>query len=78
MPKKIQVIHYPQNCIGCNSCCLAAPKQWRINDETGLAELIGGVRKGDCDILEIEEKDLAANINAAKACPVQIIKVQKT
>jgi ferredoxin len=74
---KIKVIHYPENCIGCNSCCLMAPDQWRINDETGRAELIGAEHKGNCDVLEIQAQDLANNLSAAAACPVQIIKVEK-
>lgn len=74
---KIKVIHYPENCIGCNSCCILAPQNWRINDETGLAELIGGVKKGDTVVLEITEHDKQDNINAAEACPVRIIKVEE-
>lgn len=77
MPK-IKVIHYPENCIGCNCCVLMAPGQWRINEETGRAELIGATRKGNCDILEIDEMDQAANQSAAESCPVRIIKVEET
>ena len=55
-----------------------APAQWRLNELTGRVELIGGVHQGDCDILEIREADLAANQNAAGACPMRIIKVEKS
>ncbi len=74
---KIKVIHYPENCIGCNSCCLIAPGHWRMNMKTGRAELIGGEHKGKCDVLEIQEHDHRANVQAAEACPVRIIKVEK-
>ena len=74
---KIKVIHYPENCIGCNSCCLIAPGQWRMNYETGRAELIGAEHKGDCDILEIQEIDKQANLDAEMACPVRVIKVEE-
>lgn len=75
---KIKVIHYPENCIGCASCCLIAPGQWRMNQKTGRAELIGGQHKGNCDVLEITEVELKANQNAAEACPVRIIKIENS
>lgn len=75
---KIKVIHYPENCIGCNFCVLMAPGQWRINDETGRAELIGGKPEGDQVTLEISAADREANQRAAESCPVQIIKVEES
>ena len=74
---KIKLIHYPENCIGCNACVLMAPKFWRINDETSKAELIGGVKENDHMVLEISVADREENERAAASCPVQIIKVEE-
>ncbi len=73
--KKIKISHQRDKCIGCGSCASYAPNYWRMNAEDGKADLIGGKEKGNVIVVEIEKDDLAQNKKAAKACPMQIIKV---
>ncbi|MCB9362894.1 ferredoxin [Candidatus Woesearchaeota archaeon] len=72
----VKLVHYRVKCIGCNSCCEHAPEHWRINPEDGKAELIGSVEKNGVWIKEISDFDVAENEEAAKDCPVNIIKLQ--
>ena len=74
MPK---IIHYRENCIGCNTCVEHAPKQWKISSEDGKSDLIGSIKKKEVHILEISTVELENNELAAKDCPVSIIKIIK-
>ncbi|PIN74381.1 ferredoxin [Candidatus Woesearchaeota archaeon CG10_big_fil_rev_8_21_14_0_10_45_16] len=74
MPK---IIHYRDNCIGCNSCVEHAPKQWRISEEDGKSKLIGSTEKRGICVLKISEVELEKNELAARDCPVKIIKIVK-
>ena len=75
--KDIKIIHFPENCIGCNSCVIAAPDTWHLNHETGKAELIGGKKKNNVAVASIIAADIEVNEKAAEACPMRIIKVEK-
>jgi ferredoxin len=48
-----------------------------MNKEDGLADLIGGERKGEFVVAEVELDELEENMMAAKACPVKIIKIDE-
>jgi len=74
MPK---IIHYRENCIGCNTCVEHVPKQWNISFEDGKSDLIGSIKKKEVHILEISTVELENNELAAKDCPVSIIKIIK-
>lgn len=39
---KKKVIHHPSLCIGCGGCSSLCPKLFKLNEETGIAELIDG------------------------------------
>lgn len=74
--KKIVVSHKRSGCIGCGSCVSLAPKNWKMNDEDGRSDLIGGeVKKNGMVTGEIDVADYDANQEAAEACPVHIIKL---
>ncbi len=73
--KKIIMCHKRSSCIGCGSCAFLAPKNWKMNDEDGKADLVGGIEKGGNVVGAVDEADLEANKKAAEACPMNIIKL---
>jgi ferredoxin len=74
--RKGAVCHKRNDCIGCGSCVLYAPKYWSMNPEDGKSELKGAVWKGDqFMVAAVDEDDLEDNRKAADACPVGIIRV---
>lgn len=74
MPK-YKIVYDRKNCIGVSSCALLAEKFWKMNADD-KADLVGGKEKKDgIWELEIEEKDLYTNKEAARNCPVGVIKI---
>jgi len=74
MPK-YKIVYYRDECIGALPCVEDAPDFWKMNKD-GKADLIGGnnVEKHTYE-LEFEEKDLEANLKAARDCPVNCIHI---
>ncbi len=72
MPK---IEHYRYKCIGCNSCVTIAPQNWIMDEKDGKSKLVCSVQKKNIFIANIFEQDKAMNKMAAKACPMNIIKV---
>lgn len=72
---KNRIIHFPADCIGCNSCVENAPGNWYIDESTGKAILRGGCNKGGTMISEISSAEVADNQRAAMSCPMGIIRV---
>lgn len=75
--KKYKVVHNRKKCIGCHSCVEIAPSTWKIDPVDGKSRLHLCKEKGDLFIGEIFEMELAKNESAAKACPMQIIRIEK-
>lgn len=74
--QKVTVSHQRNKCIGCGSCVLLAPKNWKMNDTDGRSDLIDGVlQKNGMVTVQISEGDHETNMRAADACPVGIIRV---
>ncbi len=74
--KKIIICHQRNSCIGCGSCSMLAPKNWKMNEEDGKSDLQNGKMKGNKMVVaQIDEADYEANKDAAEACPVQCIKL---
>ena len=73
--KGIKIIHRPARCIGCRSCVTLAPHTWRLNEQTGKAELIGGAARKDCFVADLFECDVESNQKAAEACPMNLIQI---
>lgn len=72
-----QITHRKPECIGCRACAAIAPEFWEM-DEEGLSHLKGSsVNEQGHEILVIPDKDSLINQEAAEACPVQIITVEK-
>ena len=71
----MKVIQEHQKCIGCGSCAAICPKYWEMTDD-GKAKPAGGKTDDNGNyFLEIEEA--TCNQDAADACPVQCIKIEK-
>lgn len=70
-----KIIHYRNNCIGCNSCTEHAPGNWEIDATDGKVNLKRANGKDGVFIAEISELELADNQRAAQDCPVGIIHI---
>lgn len=73
----IRIIQQREKCIGCNYCVELAFDRWRMSKKDGKCTLIGSVNKNGFHSIVVGDDEYTANINAAKACPVKIIKVEK-
>ena len=73
--KGIKIIHRPARCIGCRSCVTLAPHTWRLNEQTGKAELIGGAARKDCFVADLFECDVESNQKAAEVCPMNLMQI---
>ncbi|MEM3374136.1 MAG: ferredoxin [Candidatus Woesearchaeota archaeon] len=71
---RYKIIFDRENCIGAGACAAMAPEFFKMVSD-GKAELIGGKDIGDGKFeLETEANDNL--IEAAKACPVLVIKIK--
>ncbi|MCF7898810.1 MAG: ferredoxin, partial [Candidatus Pacebacteria bacterium] len=75
--KKFIISLQRKNCIGCGSCAVYSPSCWKINKQTGRADLINGVEKGNVVVAEVNREFLEENKRAADSCPMQVIKLNK-
>ncbi len=78
---KYTITHDRPVCIGCAACEAVAPEFWTMNQD-GKSDLKNAktVKEGDIvkdEILEIEEADFQSNKDAAEACPVNCIHINK-
>lgn len=71
-----KIVQNHEGCIGCGTCAAICPEFWEMNDE-GKADLKGAKISPDKkeQELEIEDKDMGCNKDAAEACPVQVIHI---
>jgi ferredoxin len=69
---KYKIEHDRPNCIGCGACTAVAPDFWEMVED-GKSSIKNGKKVGDKEEKEIDEKDFAANKEAAESCPVNVI-----
>ena len=70
------IIRYDRNgCIGAGVCAAVAPNHWVMNQD-GKADLVSAkkISEGQFE-LEIDEKDLESNKQAAEGCPAIVIHI---
>ena len=65
-----------KKCIGCNYCVEQAHAYWRMSKKDGKSVLLGAEEKKGVHTVRLENGALEANERAAKACPVNIIRVK--
>mgnify|MGYP002639416741 CR=1 FL=1 len=74
---KHKILHYKDDCISCGACAAIYPEFWEMDDE-GLAHLKESKQVEDhWERIIITEETRARNEEAADACPVNIIKLEK-
>lgn len=73
--QKYKIIYDRQNCIGVSSCALLAEDFWKMAADD-KADLVGS-KENSSGVWErhIDEKDLEKNKEAARNCPVGVIKI---
>ena len=73
-----KIVHTRPNCIGCTACAAIAPKFWEMSDLDAKSDIIGGKWLADgTEELDISETDFKLNLDAAEACPVNVIHLIK-
>jgi ferredoxin len=72
----MKIIHYRENCIGCNACIEHCPNYFKINEEDGKADLLNSKKNKNIETREIEIQELENIKGAERDCPMRIIKVQ--
>ena len=74
-----KIIHEQFKCIGCAACASVTPDFWEMHGDK--SHVIGSTAKeineGIVEELELEDKDVDANKEAADVCPVNCIHVKK-
>lgn len=72
------ITHQRNKCIGCNYCVELAFNRWRMSKKDGKANLLNSVDKKGFHTVHLDNEEFDDNVRAAKACPVNIIKVKMT
>lgn len=77
-PRKFIIEFNREGCIGAAACEAANPKFWKLRED-GKSDLLGGVKNADNTLQtrEIDEADFKANMEAAQACPVNVIHLKR-
>lgn len=73
----VRITHLRAKCIGCNACVEAADYRWRVSRKDGKCTLVGGKEKRGFYTVVVGNEEFDANVQAAKNCPVNIIKIEK-
>lgn len=73
----IRIIHQRPKCIGCNYCVEVAPSRWQMDETDGKCNLLESTEKKNIYIAIAGDDEYEENLEAAKICPVKIIKVEK-
>ncbi len=72
---KYRIVYDRDACIGAAACEDLDPDRFKINPDDGKADLEGGKEdKPGLFIMEVD--DVSDSLKAAKACPVQAIKIK--
>ncbi len=72
---KYKITYDRDACIGAASCVAVEPNFWSL-DKENKAILAGSQKESDSIFArEIDEKDFASNLDAAKSCPVNCIHI---
>lgn len=65
---KYIIEHDRENCIGCGACVAVNDDNWEMDDDG----------KSNCKNINIDEKNLEREKEAAEACPVNVIHIKDT
>jgi ferredoxin len=70
-----KIIQEREKCIGCGSCAALCPKYWEMAED-GKSKLLNST-PNTVGNYELEVEGVECNQEAADACPVQIIHIEK-
>jgi len=70
----VKIIHEHEKCIGCGSCISICPEHWEMGDD-GKSHLKDSKPEGENFVKDVE--DAGCCKEAAEACPVTCIKIEK-
>jgi ferredoxin len=73
----IRIIQHRANCIGCGYCEEIAQYRWKMDSWDGKANLIDAKGKNDIYTVMVADDEFELNKEAARICPVKIIRVEK-
>ena len=71
------ISHQRDKCIGCNYCVELAFHRWRMSKKDGKVTLIDGKDRKGFYTARVGDEEFEDNVQAAKACPMNIIQVKK-
>jgi len=72
---KYKVVYDRKNCTGVAACNIVAERFWTMAED-GKANLLGAKEVGDgLWELDIDEGDLQTHLEAARHCPMLVIKI---
>lgn len=72
---RYRIVYDRANCTGVAACAIVAEKFWQM-EQDDKATLVGGKHLGnDVWEREITEEEFPENQEAARSCPVQVIKI---
>ena len=72
--KSYRIRHDRPNCIGCTACASIEPRFWEMSVMDGKSDIIGSTMNSEgWEELEIGAEDFQLNMDAAEACPVNVI-----
>lgn len=75
MVNKKEIQHDRPNCIGCAACAAIDPKTWKMHED-GKADIVKGEKFGEgWERKDIKEEEFKDTMDAAEACPVNVIHV---
>ena len=72
----MKIIHEREKCIGCGSCAALCPKFWEMAED-GKSKLLNSKVNAESGNYELETNEAGCNQEAADACPVQCIRIEK-
>ncbi len=73
----VRIFQQRIKCIGCNYCVEAAPYRWKMDEMDGKSILVDANENKGMFVVIVGNDEFEANLNAAKVCPVNIIRIEK-
>jgi ferredoxin len=73
----IRILQHRHKCIGCNACVEADKYRWRVSKKDGKCTLVGGTEKKGWFSVLVDNDEEPSIRQAARNCPVNIIRWQE-
>ena len=73
----VRIFHFRKKCIGCYYCVEIAPNRWHMDEKDGKSLLNEAKENKGIYMVEVPDFEYEENKQAADACPVNCIRVEK-